>query len=115
MASNGKHRAKRLVDSSMEELFGSRVRPMTAHLIENLLLDRPLPIAQCHDFGVDTADHYRALRAVLETDDMADLRKRGEELDKALGSGKALTKLVHKYAPAYRSLTFQTVWDELHL
>ena len=102
-------------DAVREGLFGSQIRPMTAHLIENLLLDRPLTIAQCDDFGVETPDHYRALRAVIETDDMADLRKRSEELDKALGSGKTLTKLVHTYAPAYRSLTFQTVWDELHL
>ena len=102
-------------DAIREGLFGSHIRPMTARLIENLLLDRPLTIAQCDDFGVETPDHYRALRAVFETDDMADLRKRSEELDQALGSGKTLTKLVHTYAPAYRSLTFQTVWDELHL
>lgn len=102
-------------DAIRDGLFGSHIRPMTAHLIENLLLDRPLTIAQCDDFGVATPDHYRALRAVFETDDMADLRKRSEELDQALGSGKTLTKLVHTYAPAYRSLTFQTVWDELHL
>ncbi len=102
-------------DAVREGLLGSRIRPMTAHLIENLLLDRPLTIAQCDDFGVATPDHYRALRAVFETDDMADLRKRSEELDQALGSGKTLTKLVHTYAPAYRRLTFQTVWDELHL
>lgn len=102
-------------DVIREGSFGSRIRPMTAHLIENLLLDQPLTIAQCDDFGVETPNHYRALRAVLETDDMADLRKRGEELDQALGSSKKLTKLVHTYAPAYRSLTFQTVWDELHL
>jgi len=115
MAKDEEHTAEMSKDAIREGLFGSRIRPMTARLIENLLLDRPLTIAQCDDFGIETPDHFRALRAVLETDDMADLRKRGEELDKALGSGKTLTKLVHTYAPAYRSLTFQTVWDELHL
>lgn len=102
-------------DVLQTQFAGSNVRPMTVRLICNLLLDLPLTSVQCDDFGVDSAEHYRALRAILETEAMDGMRQRGEELDRALGNGPALTRLVQKYAPQYKSVHFETVWDKLKL
>jgi len=44
-----------------------------------------------------------------------DLRQLGQELDHTMCSGPALTKLVHKYAPEFKALRFETPWDEMHL
>ena len=97
------------------------IRQTTRGLVNNLMLDLPHTLAQCDDFGVTTADHYRALRAVLfyepqnaelAPDEVkAGLRDRIMALESALGSGAKLTKLVRKYAPQY-DLTFHTPWDE---
>jgi hypothetical protein len=78
------------------------------------------------DFGVDTAAHYRALRAMLINDPVREdfdpddpvqtrqeLRKRILELDQACGNGPRLTALVKKYAPQYRAIIFTTSWDVL--
>jgi hypothetical protein len=85
-------------------------------------MDLPLTPAQINDFGVETAMHYRALRAVLFYDE-ADgeepdwvevrrgLRKRLAELDQAWGNGPALTALVKKYAPQFVGITFETPYD----
>jgi hypothetical protein len=100
------------------------IRQTTRGLVNNLLLDLPLTMAQCDDFGVATANHYRALRAlllyepeggVLSPEEVlkAGLRERILELDAALGSGRKLTELVRKYAPQY-NLTFETIWDGLN-
>lgn len=99
------------------------IRQTTRGLVNNLMVDLPLTLAQCDDFGVATANHYRALRAVLlyEPEDVelspneveAGLRKRIRELEAALGKGSKLTELVQQYAPQY-DLTFKTIWDELN-
>ena len=102
------------------------IRPLTRRLITNLLWDLPLSVPEMADFGVDSPDHYRALRAMLVTDSPTDgaqtkaaiqreFRQRVTELDYAYGNGPKLTVLVKKYAPQYGQLSFQTTWDALAL
>ena len=102
------------------------IRPLTRRLIGNLLWDLPLSVPEMADFGVDSPDHYRALRAMLVTDSptaevqtkaaiQREFRQRVTELDQAYGNGPRLTALVKKYAPQYGQLTFQTSWDALAL
>lgn len=109
-----------------ECIKGRSVRPVTVGLVRNMLLDLPLSPAQITDFGVDTADKYRALKAVLFNegdathvdDDSSDteeqLWQRIQALDHALGDGRKLNWLIQKYAPEYVSLVqFRTDWDEI--
>jgi|GEM_PF-3139502 len=102
--------------------LGYQVRPVTQNLMSNLALDLPLTPAQINDFGVETAMHYRALRAVLFNDEANGeepdwvevqrvLQRRLAELDQALGNGPALTALVEKYAPQYVGIIFETPYD----
>lgn len=103
-----------------DELFtGLAIRPVTQGLVTRLLLDLPLTPAALVDFGVDSATHYRALKAVLSSEEEGDLpasdeedetldtratetlRQRIVELDAAIGNGILLNALVKKYAPAY--------------
>ena len=104
-----------VVDHTAAIFAGSGVRPMTVRLICCLSLDLPLTPGALNDFGVVTADHYRALRTVLDAVKPEDLRQLGQELDHTMCSGPALTKLVHKYAPEFKALRFETPWDEMHL
>jgi hypothetical protein len=100
------------------------IRPNTKGLVNLIVLDLPLAPAHIVDFGVDTPDHYRALRAVLfndgplteeasENEVLRELNKRIVELDQAFGNGPKLTALVKKYAPEYSDLIFKTSWDEI--
>jgi hypothetical protein len=103
------------------ESFGRPLRPVTQNLMSNLAMDLPLTPAQINDFGVATAMHYRALRAVLFNDEVGSeldeveiqrvLQRRLAELDQAWGNGPALTALVKKYAPQYVGITFVTPYD----
>ena len=89
------------------------VRPMTRTLIRKLVLDAPLSPAELTDFGVDSPNHYRALRQALETGmEATDMATFAQELDKGLGDGPALTALVQRYVPGC-GVTFTTVWDTL--
>ena len=106
---------RELATGVVAEFAGAKVRPMTLALIWNLLMDLPLTPAQSNDFGVATRDHYRALNAVIHAEHPLGLRGFGEELDRAMGNGPALTKLVQTYAPQYKALRFATPWDELSL
>jgi hypothetical protein len=104
-------------------LRGQKIRPVTKHLVELLLDDRPLTPACTVDFGVDSADHYYALRNMFcgeihfearEGDPGAieELRKRVVELDLACGHGPRLNALVRHYAPEFAEVVhFQTSWD----
>ena len=105
---------------------GLNIRPLTKRLVDQLCLDLPLSIPMTADFGVDTADHYRALRAILMNDPEREdfdpddpvqvhreIRKRILELDQACSNGPRLTALVKKYAPEYSAITFTTSWDVL--
>jgi hypothetical protein len=111
----------------LDDLFaGLPIRPATKHLVACLLADRPLTPASILDFGVDSPDQYRALKAVLlsesafsETDleggrALEELRKRMLALEAALGNGSRLNALVKQYAPEYVGrVQFQTEWDVL--
>lgn len=111
------------LDTWFEEL---KIRPMTRHMAISLFFDLPLAAPQVCDFGVDTADHYRALQEVLyggaasdeeSVDDHKEyqaLCERVMYLDQALGHGPMLNALVRKYAPAYAQVVhFHTSWDAI--
>jgi hypothetical protein len=111
------------LDTLFEEL---KIRPMTRHMAISLFFDLPLTPAALNDFGVDTANHYRALNEVLFGGSASDeesvddhkayqaLCERVKELDQALGNGSMLNALVRKYAPAYAQVVhFHTSWDEI--
>ena len=91
-----------------------QVRPTTRGLMVNFIWDLPLTIPQADDFGITSAQHYRALRGVMA----ALIEKNGLvacalELDEAMGNGAQLTQLVKSHAPEYE-VTFSTVWDLLY-
>jgi hypothetical protein len=106
-------------------LEGLKIRPVTQHLVELLLEDRPLTPACAVDFGVVTADHYYALRNMFcghiafeahegDTHAIEELRRRVTELDQAYGHGSKLNALVRKYAPEFAEVVhFHTSWDEI--
>ena len=109
--------ARQITAGIVEDL---EIRPHTMSLVHHLLWDLPLATPECVEYGVYTADHFRALKAVLENDtDDEDvekaydkLRRRIVALDRAGGSGPRLTALVRKYAPEYvERVKFRTVWD----
>jgi hypothetical protein len=113
------------MSNTLENIFDDlEIRPMTKRMAISLLLDQPLTIPALNDFGVDTADHYRALKEVLfiaasdeESDDNDKAHKalcaRVKELDEALGNGPKLNALVRKYAPHYAKVVhFHTSWDD---
>lgn len=87
------------------------VRPVTRRLIQCFVLDLPLPTAVTVDFGVDSPDHYRALKAVVFSDaagetlpddaEDATLLHRIKALDAALGNAAKLNALVRTYALQY--------------
>jgi hypothetical protein len=115
------------MSTALDDLFeGLQLRPATKHLVEHLLADRPLMPASIVDFGVDSPEHYRALKAVLLSESdfseteleagraLEGLRKRILELEAALGNGSRLNALVKRYAPEYVGrVQFQTDWDVL--
>jgi len=90
------------------------IRPVTKRLVEHCLLDLPLSAPAVIDFGLDTPNHYRALRAVLFGDDVDEpqadeavdsaLRQRIIALDEVLGNGPKLDALVRTCAPQYAKL-----------
>jgi hypothetical protein len=76
-------------------------------------------MAQCQDFGVETDNHYRALKAVLFNDlpGMVEepFEQRFLELEEANGNGNKLNSLVKKYAPEWvGKIEFWTLWDEMY-
>lgn len=88
-----------------------RLRQTTREVILRLLFDLPLTPAQADDFGIKTPDHYRALKSAIDaaTEEMT-LAEFSIKLDEVLGSGKAITALVGRYAPEH-AIEYQTVWD----
>lgn len=101
------------IDALFTMFTHTGVRPTTLHLIWLLMLDLPLTPGAIVDFGVDSPQHYQALQAVIHTTVPVSLVLLGKELDQALGNGSAIAALVQKYAPAYKDVSFKTVWDEL--
>lgn len=114
------------MSNTLVTLFADlKIRPVTKHLVELLLDDRPLTPACTNDFGVDTVNHYYALSNLfrgkvaleaLEGDKSAieALRKRVMALDEAYGNGAMLNALVRQYVPDFASIVhFHTSWDEI--
>lgn len=107
-------------------LDGLKIRPVTKHLVELLYEDRPLSPACIVDFGVDSSDHYYALRnmvggglgiAAIDGDRAAikELRKRIMQLDDACGNGFRLNALVRRYVPEFAQVVhFYTSWDAIY-
>lgn len=105
------------------DFLGIYVWPKTKRVVERLVTNDPLEVPDYVDFGVDTPNHYRALKAVLDSpvlEGLTDEESRAKfaeivsELDQACYKGSALTALVEKYAPAWAGkITFKTSWDEL--
>lgn len=95
-------------------LEDDEIRPLTKRLVWNLTMDLPMEVPLIADFGIKTETHYRALKAVLETEAQIEFEDLVKELDAAYGNGPALTALVEKYAPQFKGLVFETVWDELN-
>lgn len=57
------------------------------------------------DFGIEDYSNQDALAEAVRGGATA------EELDKALGNGKKIGKLVKKYAPKFGEIEFRTSWD----
>src|SRR5262245_42212041 len=114
------------------ELFaGANIKPLTKRLVYDFTLDLPLEPPLIVDFGVESANHYRALRAALFSDSedrvsdtnhidgeddqssLEDLKHRIGELDAAYGNSAKLNEFVKRYAPDYAAVvSFQpTSWD----
>jgi hypothetical protein len=102
---------ERLTAIIYDELAGLPLRDTTKDMICRIVLDLPLTPAQQDDFGVYTPDHYRAIRAVLVPRTGRTLRDAAVELDRCLGKGPALNKLVCRIAPEYADVNFATAWD----
>ncbi len=81
-------------------------RPLSIDMHTCLMLDMSLTPAMYVDFGVDTADHHRALQTVVRKGATV------EELDEALGNGEKLNALMKKYEPRWLDrVAFKTAYD----
>jgi len=117
-----------------KDLFqGLAIKPLTRRLVNYLLLDQPLEPTLIVDFGVESAEHYRALKAAIfddVTDEVEDneedgialeqrqrapLQDRIVELDAAYGNAAKLNALIQRHAPAYTEIVHfnPTDWDYL--
>ncbi len=115
------------MSNTLDTLFEAlKINAMTRHMAISLFFDLPLAPPELRDFGIDTANHYRALKEVLyggatsdeeSVDDYKEdqeLCERVKALDQAFGNGSMLNALVRKYAPAYAQVVhFHTPCDEL--
>lgn len=109
------------------------IKPLTRRLIDRLSLDQPLEPILIVDFGVESAAHYRALKAALfdnATDDVDDEEDAGRldtqrqrafherivELDAAYGEAAKLNTFIQRHAPTYgASVHFNpTSWDRIY-
>jgi len=84
---------------------------MAYALFTALLLDLPLSPAQTTDFGVDTADHYRALRDSItaEVNAGTSVPETIIGMARRLGNGPALTTWTQTYWPD--APVFVTAYD----
>jgi hypothetical protein len=88
----------------------NRVRPVTRHLIEAVLLDTWPGHSAIVDFGIDSQEHYEALYYPIREGEI-----RPEALDAAVGHGQELTTLVRE-APSnpHKGIAFHTSWDVVY-
>lgn len=84
------------------------MRTVTQNLVESLLLDvLPRPAAIC-DFGIDSPEHYAALKFGYIGEFYTD-----EELDEALGDGQKITALVARQGGSFGKVVFRTAYDDM--
>jgi hypothetical protein len=82
---------------------------MSEHLIHAMVCDVWPSPATCVDFGLDTSDHYAAMQRAVKQGLTA------YELDRILGNGQAITRLVAFASPdrQFRHIKFATAYDDL--
>src|SRR5579863_785527 len=86
-----------------------RVRPVTRDLIESVILDKWPNHAAVVDFGLDSQKHYEALYYAIREGEIWPL-----ELDRALGHGRELTRLVREArSNPHPDVEFHTSWDAI--
>lgn len=87
------------------------VRPLTESVFSALMLDlMPEGPAAITDFGIETPDHFSALSLAVRQGEIS-----LEDLDRALGNGPLLTKLVRAArSNPHKAISFKTPWDEMH-
>jgi hypothetical protein len=83
------------------------LRELTRELYKALRLDEWPSHAACLDFGIESATHLGALQYAVINDGVTI-----EELDRALGNGRALQALIGPKNP-YRHVVFRTDWDDM--
>jgi hypothetical protein len=84
------------------------VRPLTIDVFKCLLLDLWPSPAGVTDFGIESEQHYLALRYAIEYHGLTP-----EQLDAAACKGEALGFLIQPDNP-YFGVKFTTPWDSLH-
>jgi hypothetical protein len=95
-----------MLDLSVILGFPPTVRPVVRDAMQSLILDVfDFTPAQVSDLGLASQEHIQALQALLNEADLEPALI-AVLLDQALGNGPAITRLVHKYAPAFRHICF---------
>ena len=82
-------------------------RPVAVRLFDWAHGRAELSPATICDFGLDSPVHQAAIRETIING--ATL----EEIDRALGNGVKLEKLVAHYSPTFAGIGFRTSWDEM--
>lgn len=85
----------------------STIRDNSRDLYRSLVLDEWPSQATIVDFGVESPAHLGALQYAVIHDAVT-----LEELDQALGNGRAIQALISEQNP-YRHVAFRTDWDDL--
>lgn len=96
-----------MATDSLSKKPHATVRPVTENVFWSLILDVWPSPAGIQDFGLESSRHYAALQYAVRDDGVT-----REELDLALGDGKAITALIRPRNP-YRGVRFETAWDGL--
>lgn len=83
------------------------VKSVTAKMFISVLIDNWPSPAACVDFGVDSQLHYEALYYPIRAGEISEV-----ELDKVLGNGPEITKLVQSCeSNPHKDIVFQTSYD----
>lgn len=83
------------------------IKPVTAKMFFSVCLDQWPSPAACVDFGVDSQSHYEALYYPIRAGEISEI-----ELDKVLGNGPEITKLVQSCeSNPHKDIVFTTAYD----
>lgn len=86
------------------------IRQTTKNLMESIWCYDPLTPATRVDFGIDSEEHWQALRNAVRRSDISH-----QDLDDALGNGKKLTALVNSVEGCNpHQVRFETSWDAIY-